>query len=81
MSARVTSITLSPTNASVSFACDDKFVAAGVLHLLRNMKTTHSMDCSGVSEADKSGEVTFHCSFKLKSTSDRNGTSASNNNG
>ena len=45
------------------------------------MKTTHSMECAGVSESDKSGEVTFNCSFKLKSTSDRNGTSAYNNNG
>lgn len=70
-SARVVSMTLNPKTASVSFVCEDKFVAAGVLHLLRNMKTTHNMQCSGVGEVEKTNEIGFTVEFTLKSTADR----------
>lgn len=74
MSARVSALTITPKSATVSFVCEDKFVAAGVLHLLRNMKTTHSMECNGVSEVENSTEIAFTCEFTLKSTAERNPT-------
>lgn len=74
LSARVSAITITPKSATVSFVCEDKFVAAGVLHLLRNMKTTHSMECNGVAEVENSNEIAFTCEFTLKSTADRNPT-------
>jgi hypothetical protein len=69
--ARVTSMTLMPKTATVSFSCEDKFVAAGVLHLLRNMDTIHKMECSNVAEIAKTGEIVFTASFSLKSTAER----------
>lgn len=69
--ARVSGMTLTPISASVSFRCDDKFIAAGVLHLLRNMYTIDNMECSGVAEIEKTGEIAFTCTFKLKATADR----------
>ena len=74
-SARVVSISLTPTSARVSFKCQDKFVAAGVLHLLRNLNTATNMQCSGVSE-QKDGSVSFQCSFSLTPTSGRNANTA-----
>lgn len=68
-SSRVTSISMSPKSARVSIKCKDKFVAAGVLHLLRNMKTAHDMQCSSISAPDKDGWVSFQCSFSLVTTS------------
>ena len=68
---RVTAITLTPSEANVSFVCDNKFTAAGVLHLLRNMKTTNSMDCSGVAESQNTNEISFTCRFNLKTTAQR----------
>lgn len=70
-SARVTAITLTPTKANVAFVCDDKFVASGVLHLLRNMKTTNNMECPGVAESLKTSEISFTCDFSLKTTAQR----------
>ena len=69
--AKVSAMTLTPGSANVSFLCDNKFVAAGVLHLLRNMDTIHSMDCPGVSELENSDIIAFNASFSLKSTADR----------
>lgn len=71
-SSRVVSIELRPTSATVAFKCNDKYTAAGVLHLLRNLKTTNNMECPGVSEDEKTGEVSFNCTFSLKSTVERN---------
>ena len=71
-SARVTSIKLAPTSASVTFSCDNKFVASGVLHLLRNMKTTVSMECNGVAEVEGTQEVTFSANFVLKTPEELN---------
>ena len=73
-SARVVAIELYPTSSTVSFTCENKYVAAGVLHLLRNMKTTNSMTCTGVAEKEETGEVSFSCTFTLKSTAERNPT-------
>lgn len=70
-SARVTSLNISPDIANATFVCEDKFVAAGVLHLLRNMETIHNMECSGVAEIERTEEITFTCQFSLKSTKDR----------
>ena len=69
----VVGMTLSPKQASVSFTCQDKFVAAGVLHLLRNMETITNMDCPGVGELAKTGEIVFTVEFTLKSTAERFG--------
>ena len=66
-SARVTAISLYPTSARVAFKCNDKFVAAGVLHLLRNMSTATDMQCSGVSE-QTDGSVSFQCTFVLNTS-------------
>lgn len=71
--ARVAGITLMPSSADVSFMCKDKFVAAGVLHLLRNMDTISNMECAGVGEIATTGEITFVAHFTLRSTADRFG--------
>jgi Tfp pilus assembly PilM family ATPase len=71
ISARVSAMTLTPSNATVSFRCEDKFVAAGVLHLLRNMQTINNMSCTGVAEVEKTSEITFTCTFSLKPTDAR----------
>lgn len=70
-SARITSIKMTPTSAQVSFTCDNKFVASGVLHLLRNMTTTNSMECSGVNEVEGTNEISFNATFILKTTEER----------
>ena len=77
MTARATSISLTPATANISFVCEDRFIAAGVLHLLRNMNTIYSMDCNGVSENSETGEVSFSCKFSLKTTADREAEAAS----
>ena len=65
-SARVSSMTLTPKIASVTFVCDDRYVAAGVLHLLRNMDTIVGMDCSSAYELNDAGAMGFTCTFTLK---------------
>lgn len=69
-SAVVQSIQMTPENAQVAFHCDDKFVAAGVIHLLRNMKTINSFDCSGVAE-NKEGKLMFTAGFTLKNSAEK----------
>jgi type IV pilus assembly protein PilM len=71
MTARIVTMTLDPSSAMVSFMCEDKFIAAGVLHLLRNMDTITDMECTGVAEVDATGEIAFVCQFTLKSTEQR----------
>lgn len=71
VTARVMAMTISPTVAEVSLRCEDKFVAAGVLHLLRNMDTITNMECPGVAEIEQTGEIAFQCTFLLKTTADR----------
>jgi hypothetical protein len=71
-SARAISITLTPTSANITFACDDKFVAAGTLHLLRNLKTATDMQCKGVAQQEGEETITFSCTFTLKDTATRN---------
>lgn len=70
--ATVRSIQLTPSAATVSFVCDDKFVTAGVIHLLRNMETINSFDCSSVAE-DKDGTLMFTANFSLKNTAEKEG--------
>jgi len=70
-SAKVIAMTLTPSAADISFQCDDRFVAAGVLHLLRNMESINNMDCPGVSEIQNTEIVAFNATFSLKSTADR----------
>lgn len=62
----VNNIKLTPANAEVTFICENRYVAAGTLHLLRNMQTINSMDCRGVGEDEDAGTVTFTCTFTLK---------------
>lgn len=71
-SAVVTSIKINPATAEVSFACESKPVAAGVLHILRNLKTTNSMTCTGVGDDDETGGCVFQCTFSLKSYAEMN---------
>lgn len=78
-SCRTMSISLNPTTATVSFQCESKSIAAGVLHLLRNLKTTNSMDCAGVAEIETTGAVAFTCTFKLKPTAQRESEGNKNN--
>ncbi|MBQ8624777.1 MAG: pilus assembly protein PilM [Agathobacter sp.] len=68
--AAVRAIEITPTNSHVTFVCDDKFVAAGVIHLLRNMQTINSFDCSGVAE-DREGKLTFSADFTLKNSAEK----------
>ena len=70
--ARVVSMQLTPDTATVTFVCSDKFVAAGVLHRLRNLETINNMQSSSVAEIVTTGELTFQCTFNLKTTLDRN---------
>lgn len=69
--ARVRTIDLNPTSANVAFICEDKYIAAGVLHRLRNMTTVSNFNCSGVSQDEKTNEMSFTCDFTLKTTEER----------
>ena len=71
--ARATSLKLTPASAEVSIIAEDKFVAAGVLHLLRHLETVNSMDCDGVSEDETTHEVSFVVRFNLKSALELSG--------
>jgi hypothetical protein len=71
LSARIETMILTPNKANVNFVCENKFVAAGTLHLLRNMKTINNMECSGVAEVGTGDEIAFMCEFALKSTEQR----------
>ena len=68
ITARVQSLTITPETASVSVVCEDRYVAAGVLHLIRNMDTITNMECNGVSESNKTGENSFIVNLTLKTT-------------
>ena len=78
-SAVVTTLTINPTNCTMSVMCQDKYVASGVLHLMRNMETIKSMQCSAVGEDDE-GNVVFTVTFELKSTAEREGKVDENGN-
>lgn len=62
----LTSVDLTPSYAKIAVTCNDQYIAAGTLHLLRNMRTVNSMNCSGVSPDEQSGTVVFSVEFSLK---------------
>ena len=66
--ATVGAIEITPTRAEVRFSCNNQYVAAGTLHLLRNMKTVNKMECESVGEDAQTGAATFTVKFSLKNT-------------
>lgn len=70
--ATVIAIKMTPSSAEVTYTCNNQYIAAGTLHLLRNMKTITSMECTGVGE-DTDGTVNFVAKFILKSAEELNG--------
>ena len=81
-SAYVMAMTLSPSAATATVWCENKYVAAGVLNKLRNMDSITAMDCPGVYEAEQDKEaLMFQASFTLKSTADREAEKEAGNTG
>lgn len=78
-SAIVTGMTLSPKNATITFVCENREIAAGLLHRLRNMKTSKNFDCAGVGEVAGEDVVTFTGAFTLLSTAERAGLTINEN--
>lgn len=65
--ATVVAIEMSPSQAEVQFVCNNQYIAAGTLHLLRNMQTINGMDCDGVGEDEATETIRFVAKFNLKS--------------
>lgn len=78
-SAVISSINMNPSSSDITVMCEDKYVAAGVLHLMRGMKTIKSMQCSSVGEDDL-GNIVFTVHFDLKSTLEKQGLVDENGN-
>lgn len=65
--ATITAIEMLPTVAEISVTTNDQYIAAGTLHLFRNMRTVNSMECKGVVQDETTGECMFTVTFLLKS--------------
>ena len=64
--ATITAIEMLPTVAEISVTTNDQYIAAGTLHLFRNMRTVNSMECKGVVQDETTGECMFTVTFLLK---------------
>lgn len=64
--ATITAIEMMPTVAEISVTTNDQYIAAGTLHLFRNMRTVNSMECKGVVQDETTGECMFTVTFLLK---------------
>lgn len=64
--ATITAIEMMPTVAEISVTTNDQYIAAGTLHLFRNMRTVNSMECKGVVQDETTGECMFTITFLLK---------------
>lgn len=64
--ATILDIELTPTYAELTVISTNQYIAAGTLHLFRNMQTVNSMECDGVAQDDVTGECSFTVKFVLK---------------
>lgn len=64
--ATVLNLEMTPSVAEMTVLCNNQYIAAGTLHLFRNMKTINTMTCDAVAEDDDTGGVRFSVQFALK---------------
>lgn len=64
--ATITAMEILPTVAEISITTNDQYIAAGTLHLFRNMRTVNGMECKGVVQDEITGECMFTVTFMLK---------------
>ena len=64
--ATLAAIEMSPSVAEIAVTTNDQYIAAGTLHLFRNMRTVTAMSCEGVGQDEKTGECSFRVLFNLK---------------
>ena len=66
--ATATYLEMMSNRAEVTFLCNNEYIAAGTLHLFRNMKTINSLSCDGAFVDDETQLVRFVAEFSLKTT-------------
>ena len=66
--ATVLMLEMNPSMAEVTFLCNNQYIAAGTLHLMRNLKTINNMNCDMVASDDETGGTRFTVEFMLKNT-------------